>query len=282
MNDILLSIDDFEKRKDRFKLDEQVRDRYQKLFSKYECFNKLVYFHKGTTTSKHLSEATPRVRKSPMSYTHERKSPKKTLTMLWNTLNESNYTKISHRLRFMVNHDNINTVMQELVQMAIFHSIYKKYFVLLLKDVLAMASPRDSAIDILKKIIVSFDKSYFILDTNDRSASYDDFCKQQKHKHKVSSTIEFLIDATTMDALDFKLNTIWEKLASYYIEVSKEDPYYYDILLHCIGILVEKGNTETIHTIKHDMYQTLSQLRDCHTNKMKLVFLSQKIFKLLQ
>lgn len=275
-NAFIIPIETFLQRKTSYVVDESIGKKYTQLIAKYECFNKVIYYHKGNAIK------GPE-KKRPLFKQEDKKPHKKSFTSLWNTLNETNYTKISHRLKFMINDDNIATVIKELVQMSIVHSIYRKYFMLLLKDVIKLATSQSNVIDIIMKNVESFDTSYYLItDIDTVSPQYDDFCRLQKHKTKVLQTQAFLLDIIASDIqIPYTIEKYWATVWSAFEHVLDTE-YYLDIYLNLVLHLLEALRSKTMLNIcfLDCLKETLASVSD--SGSMKLKFMIENIHKQLQ
>jgi hypothetical protein len=227
---------------------------------------------------------------------HEKKPLKKTFTMLWNTLNEGNYTKISHRLRFIVNDENYKVAIRELIEMSILHSIYRRYFLHLLMDIIQIQG--DKAKEYVKEYVTTFQESYWVLQTpkDCTMPAYELFCKQQKHKVKMLHTIEFLIDVSLLNIIDIDLLWIWNTLLHAYHDIPHCDTYYIDLVLNSMMTLLQciqcMRHTHKKYDIKmkqqlHDsMSSYVENMKTKNTSiflsNMKLIFLCEKISDILK
>jgi len=272
---IIVPIETFLQGKNTYVVDETIVKRYEQLIGKYECFNKVIYYHKGNAIK------GPE-KKKPVFKNDERKTPKKSFTSLWNTLNESNYAKISHRLKFMINDENITTVVKELVHMSIIHSIYRKYFMYLLKDVINLAPPKTDVIDILMKHIATFDNAYYVITHVDTvSPQYDDFCKLQKHKTKIMQTQAFMLDIIMSDIkIPYTLEQYWDNIWNC-IGCVLDIEYYLDIYLNIVQSLLETLKTKCVshRGVLNCIKESLSMVND--SGSMKLRFMIENVHKQL-
>lgn len=273
----IVTPEEFKHRKQSFVPDEGVQAKYDALFAKYECFNTLIYHHKGNTIKSNdrvnLRRHVSNQMNSSHHHNHEKRTPKKTFTSLWNTLNESNYDKVSHKLKFMVNDDNFQQVIKELISMSIMHHIYRKQFLALTKDVMSQQTNGTSA---LHNTLSEFSGDYWLLKHENNTHMYDVFCLQQKHKHKVINTIAILMDISNVFHDIISIDDIWNRVCSCYVDVAGHDIYYLDILLNIILRMCE-----TMRGHKHiavHMMETLFALDAAPLvqQDMKIKFLKEK------
>ena len=274
---IIITKDEFASRKNCFVLQENIVLKYKRLIDENECFSKVTYFYKNKGFDR--TDRTDRVDKRKHMTSNDRKHhhPKKTFTSLWNLLNESNYTKVCHRLKFMISDDNVNVVIKELINMAITHSIYRKYFILILKDVIKTYE-HTGTFDILNNIIVGLlDSRYLILEniTLDSKENYDMFCDTLKHKQKVLNTYIFILDI--IDQLGISIPLLIEKTSQIFTEHLSNE-YYFDLMINIMIIIAERYPKEIAAKV--------TTLRDVFTTKCssskKSKFLIEKIILITQ
>jgi hypothetical protein len=263
---IIITKDEFMSRKNSYIRQENILSKYEKLITGYECFTKVTYFHKSKVFDKGG-------RKQYTNHEKKHSNTKRSFTSLWNLLNESNYTKICHRLKFMISDENVHIVMKELVTMAIMHSIYRKYFILILKDVIKTYNTHQ----LLHDIIMAFDDKYLILPsiTLDAKENYDMFCATMKHKQKVLNTYMFLLDV--IDNISVSIVELIERTSNIFAEHIKNE-YYFDLLVHIMIIIAERYPKEVSAKV--------NSLRDvfaatCSDSK-KSKFLVEKIIMITQ
>ena len=280
MSVILVTVEEFLKRKHTYAKDANIEKKYTQLISSYECFNKVIYYHKGTAVRAHD-------KKRPIPPKHdERKgssTSKKSLNSLWNTLNESNYQKISNRIKFMVNDGNVTNIVMELVNMSILHSIYRKYFMMILRDVIHSSSDRNKVYDILTSHLASFDRNYFVLKGVDvTDTDYDVFCKLQKHKNKCVQTIGLLIDLVgSAINTETTIIDVWNLLQDCFTpDVDHE--YYMDIFIHGIFLLLEhKDGAQVVEKIK-TILDAIQEAAIKNNMSMKIQFMIEKLRGMLK
>jgi hypothetical protein len=192
---------------------------------------------------------------------------KKTFTSLWNILNESNYNKICHRLKFLVNKENVGTVVKEVMNMSVTHSIYRKYFILILKDVLKTYEG-DNAVVYFKTIIDSYDKQYYIYSGNHKN-DYDLFCDKLKHKTRILNTVHFILDI--MNILPFTCEDYIDTLHDIFKEtITQDDEYHVDLFLNIMIAIY----TQYPGSIKNT-YDWMSLTGKSESKKMK--FLTERL-----
>lgn len=266
---LLIPPEDFLNRKDIYQLDETIKTKYTELFNKYECFSKMTYFHRATNKVIEKKKHIPST---------ERKNSKKSFTSLWNILNESNYAKIAHRLKFMVTKENVDSVVREIVKMSIMHSIYRKYFLLILKDILDMYD----ANAVLQESINTFSGDYFIYTPSSNvSCEYDIFCKMQKHKVMVLNTVSFLIDIIDNNEKFRNIDVSASGLIDNLFEAFKPhllDEYYLDLFINAMIIIASKHKEDVCTKIMENSIHWQEMLKS-NTSK-KIEFLIEKIFNI--
>lgn len=263
---ITIKKEEFLKRKECFEVQEQIVGKYEALISKYECFVKSTYsFKKSHDKKRH--------------YVPEKKhfiNNRSSFTSLWNLLNEGNYTKICHKLKFMISTENVGKVINDLVNMSIMHSIYRKYFILILKDVLKSYEKCGSYV-IINNIVSQFRENYIILPTSmmSQKEEYDVFCAMQKHKQKILNTYSFLMDI--IDHIDVSIVDIINLTSDIFSKYVHEE-YYFDLLINILIVLAG--------TYKIEVAEQVAKLSDilavssdtCTKNK----FLVEKIVNMTQ
>lgn len=261
---IIVPKEDFMRIRVGFSVDENIARKYNELFERYECFSKLSYYHRPTNKTIE--------KKKPPYASYDKRPGKKSFTSMWNILNESNYAKISHRLKFMVTNDNIESIIQDIVHMSIVHSIYRKYFLLVLRDVMQMHA---SSMKYLQATIVSFDDKYYIFTPRQDMTTYDVFCAKQKHKQTIFNTVSLLLDLQKQYAsLDINFTDILNSIFTMY-ETHFTDEYYVDIFLNILLLVHEEHPDIVTSKLKstEDYWTCLSKE---HISK-KTVFLLEKI-----
>jgi hypothetical protein len=140
----------------------------------------------------------------------------------------------------MVSNDNISTVIKDIISNAIIHSIYRKYFILLLKDISQMGYSDTTTKEILNCFNDFIDNQKYIFLKKPNDDEYTCFCDEQKHKTKVLNTIMFFVDVKE----SFKLD---EMNFDYYIQHTIEhvtsptcDAFHLNMYLTILHILSDK------------------------------------------
>ena len=274
MNFIIVSPSQFYDRKDNYEPSSCVRTKYDTILKKYECFLKSnnLYYHKYNKGGEQKKRTFP---DRPV------REPKKTLQSLWNVLNESNYHKICHKLKFLVNDGNLNHIVTDILKNAILHSTYRKYFVIVLNDLITVCNK-----EVAMKIISEFYEDYI---SNNRyefarcddmtDNEYDIFCKKQKHKQMTLNTnLLFLELVDKVMGVDIDIDDYISSLISN-IEEKVDDEYYVDLILNMIIDVCEKYRTNVLNS-KSMIYGRLESISK-HNKSLKNKFLIEKINKAL-
>lgn len=248
----------FKDRRDIFERNLNISTKYTQLFQNYDCF---------TSINQNFVKYHGKANDKRKNY-HERERPHhRTFQSLWNTLNDTNYHKISKTIKFMISNDNISTVINDIISNAIIHSIYRKYFILLLKDISQMGYS-----DTVTKEIIHFfndfiDNQKYIFQKKLNDDEYSYFCDQQKHKTKVLNTIMFFIDVKeSIKLIQDEMNF------DYYIQ---------HIIEHVTSPTCDAFHLNMYLTILHilsDKFDIIpDKLQDVNTHCMKNKFLKEKL-----
>jgi hypothetical protein len=248
----------FKDRRDIFERNLNISAKYTQLFQRYDCFTNI-----NQNFVKHHGKANDKRK----NY-HERERPR-TFQSLWNTLNDTNYHKISKTIKFMISNDNISTVVNDIISNAIIHSIYRKYFILLLKDISHIGYS-----DTVTKEIIHFfndfiDNQKYIFQKKLVDDEYSYFCDEQKHKTKVLNTIMFLVDVKECFKLDDMNFDSYIKHTIEHVTSPTCDAFHLNMYLTILHILSDK------FVIIPD------KLQDVNIHCMKNKFLKEKLMNKL-
>lgn len=235
MNIIIIPVDIFLQRKENYEKSSCIKSKYDAMHAKYECFLKAnnLYFHKYNKNDQLLKKRNYSER--------PQREPKKTLQSLWNILNESNYQKITHKLKFLINEENLVHVVTDLLKNSIIHSTYRKYFLLILSDVLANNNK-----EVVLRTIHDFYNDYighrkYELPVVDVENDYDLFCRKQKHKQTVINTNKLFMDiAETIPELEIDISGAYVDMLFVNLEKEKDDEFYIDLYLNIMIDCVTK------------------------------------------
>lgn len=227
MNVIIIPIDVFAKRKEDYEKSSCIKSKYEAIHAKFECFSKAnnLYFHKYNKNDQVLKK-----RHYP---DRPQREPKKTLQSLWNILNESNYQKITHKLKFLINEDNLSHVVNDILKNAIIHATYRKYFLLVLTDVLSNNNK-----EVVLRTVREFYNDYignrkYELIVKDTENDYDLFCRKQKHKQTVMNTNKLFMDIVeSIPELDIDISGEYVDMLLVNLEKEKTDEFYIDLYLN--------------------------------------------------
>jgi hypothetical protein len=244
MNIIIVPKKDFIDRKAGYCKSSCIEQKYDNLFKKYECFLKSIniYYHKNSKQPE----------KKKTSYYKDRplKDSKKSLQCFWNILNESNYQKIIHKLKFQVNDDNAKAISDDIIKNAVIHCSYRRYFILILKEIMNMTN-KEFVTDTIERYFQSYiNNELYIYKLDDKiQSSYDIFCEQQKHKQKTLSTNTLLFDIVkAIPSLNINVDEYINKIL-FNLEVDLNDEYHVDLYLHMIMDLLKYNNDISRYTI---------------------------------
>lgn len=260
-------------RKNNYESSSCIKTKYESLLKQYECFLKPnnLYYHKYNKGNDQKKRVYP-----------ERLSrePKKTLQSLWNVLNESNYQKICHKLKFLVNDDNVSHIISDILKNAILHTHYRKYFIIVLNDFMLLTN-KDVALNVInafyKDIIDS--NGYGYIDNNITETEYDLFCSKQKHKTKALNTNMLILELIQkVQGIDFDRKSYISYLLSNF-KKNQNDDYYVDLYLNMLVDIC--GNASMIPSefdeIKTFDFAFVNENDRCLKNK----FLVEKVNSLL-
>lgn len=274
MNFIVVNPDQFYERKDNYEPSSCIKSKYDALLKKYECFlksNNLYYhkYNKGGETKKRTFPDRPA------------REPKKTLQSLWNVLNESNYHKICHKLKFLVNESNLTHIVTDILKNAVLHSTYRKYFVIVLNDLISICNK-----DVAMNTISEFYKDYIANNRYEFPASegtpsneYDLFCKKQKHKQMTLNTnLLFMELVDRISDVDINIDNYISLLIGN-INGKEEDEYYVDLILNMIIDVCDRYKVNILNC-KANVYDSLECIKK-HNKSLKNKFLIEKIYTLL-
>lgn len=262
----IITCQEFLDRIDTYQKDANITQKYAELFSRYECFSKPnnVYFHKF---NKGYDKKPRNV------FGIKPKESKKTLQSLWNVLNESNYQKVSHKLKFMVNEDNVTQVVKDIIKNAVLHSTYRKYFLKLLRDLLGFAKEEYIYITISDYFHNYIDGQLFKKENgfNNTENKYDIFCTQQKHK-KMTLNINVLLIDIIKEFPEIKIN-MFPYIDSIIDLIKCDEDFYQDLGLNLmIDICTTPEYVEYISKYDIDWNEIISR-----GSSSKIKFLVEKI-----
>ena len=242
MNIIIVPKQEFCDRKGGYCKSSCIEQKYDNLFKQYECFLTTIniYYHKNSKQ--------PEKKKS--NYYQERplKDSKKSFQCFWNILNESNYQKILHKLKFQVNDDNIKAISDDIIKNAIIHNSYRRYFIIILKELLNMTKT-SLVIDTLEAYFQKYiQHELYIYKADDTiQTSYDTFCEQQKHKQKTLSTNTLLIDIVrSIPTINLDIHKYISKILQN-LQTNLDDEYHVDMYLNMVMDLMQYYNDYIYH-----------------------------------
>jgi hypothetical protein len=235
MNIIIIPVDIFLQRKENYEKSSCIKSKYDAMHAKYECFLKAnnLYFHKYNKNEQVLKKRNYSDRPP--------KEPKKTLQSLWNILNESNYQKITHKLKFLINEDNLVHVVTDILRNSIIHATYRKYFLLILTDILSNNNK-----EIVIKTIKDFYNDYisnrkYEFPVTGVENDYDLFCRKQKHKQTVINTNKLFMDIVDMiPELGIDISGEYVDMLFTNLEKEKDNEFYIDLYLNIMIDCVSK------------------------------------------
>lgn len=218
-----------------------IQTKYDEVFKKYECFQKqAVYMYKGVR---------PPEKRRPHVADRQPRDTKRSFQSMWNILNESNIQKISNRLRFLVTKENLDTVVKDMVKHAVTNGSYRKYFIMLLRD-LATLFDKETINTILRCLYTLYtcDGYMFVIPT-DGVSEYDEFCMRQKHKTRTVSTLLFYSEVNdVIPTLGLDIHEFVMKLIDGLFSPTCDD-YYCDLYLNMLLELPMKHKERIINEI---------------------------------
>lgn len=204
--------------------------RYKELFSKYDCF----------TVSKPVHQ-NHKIKSRKPHHLHSQniiapKDVNRCLQNLWNTLNDANYTKILQKLKLLINADNIDRVCHDILNTAVKHNTYRKQFLRILID-MSSNWGKDKVMSPVKKWFdehVLSEFYLFTIATNMKLTDYDVFCMKTKHKQRILSYNNLVMDIHDMLPLaDISIHDYLDNIMNGFLKTHHDD-YYMDLFLNII------------------------------------------------
>lgn len=197
---------------------DDISKKYEDMFVKYDCFSNSTNYivttkvfpskqnnyskakshsvHSQYDNKKKFTSITRVTRRTiGVSDTPDRHYLKRVKAIL-NVINDSNFDKQLNKLKFIIQEDNIDNIMEILINSAVLQVFYIHIFVKLFKELLD-GSFKAHVLRALDNFVSEFISQnaikYPIFDQSEYS-EYDCFCLQQKHKTMVTSKACFIIN----------------------------------------------------------------------------------------
>lgn len=237
---IVISLEEFNKIKNTITLDLQIKEKYEGLFNKYDCFFKTNIGNNGVIPKKGQSTYS---KKEPvfevMSKTHYPKKIKTTsqeVTGLLNIMNRQNYSKVLSKFRFLLSKENIQSVMKEILIKCCLQIVYKDLYIRLILDITELSGYDDV---IRSSLALFFDdyisKKQIVFCGNNKTdiCEYDIFCNQQKHKSITLARNILFLDLFKHKLLKVDINHYIQYIIEC-VDQHLNDEYHLDIILSII------------------------------------------------
>lgn len=246
------------------------KKRYDDLISAYSCFTSTSTFHVVKKYNKNVIYNIKRVHKDI----------KRSLMGLLNIINTENYKNIFEKIRFLINQENLNTIIAEILHKSCLQVFYLHVFTRLIKDIINISGNNERKIvyDTICLYVSDFlqKKEYvFTRDSSTDIEPYALFCMTQKHKMLIQNKNILIIEM-------FKNSLIIDITFDQYIrflcgelDMSYENELHMDIL---VQILLDVGreNALTGYVILFDKDKLLS----IQCNK-KLTFMRENLLRMI-
>lgn len=208
--------------------------KYNKLISDHLCFSSTS--HHGTNyISKYCPIKSKQQFKKYIKKVKFTSNKDRSFVVLWNKMNQTNYNNISQKLKLLVNKENIHLVIKDILEHAILHAIYRKYFINLLKDMVQTGN-KDEVQQVISEYVNNFleNRKYIMNSILEDKKSYDIFCNMTKHKQCMMNTNSLILDISKDKSLEKSINILnyKDKLTDSLDEV--DDEFHIDLLLNLI------------------------------------------------
>lgn len=258
-------------RQDNYVRSNTTYSKYNTLFKEYDCFStKLAsppphrHHHRHHPRKvNHYNDHPPRAARDP----------KKMLQNLFNVLNDSNYTKILHKLKFLVSNDNLVGIVKDVLQNGVRHQTYRKHFIRLIMDLMHIWD-KEVIGDTVTQYFEDFMRSQKRLPMDNTLClnEYDLFCAQQKHKQYILNTNLLFLDAYDMFAgkIHFNMDMYLNHIIMEMNEVKNNDELI-DLFLHMLGQFADR------HSLRLSPYKQHILDLPVTTLSVKNRFLIEKI-----
>jgi hypothetical protein len=242
----LITKDTFILRENTFVLNSPLKTKYDNIIKDHECF------HAKPAPTHYVHKA--RFVKKPQHNSHHEgrtmKDPVKSMQCLFNILNDSNYSKIFHKMKFLVSNDNLISVINKILKCGVTHKTYRKHFLRLILDLFHIWD-REAISTTIKEFFNDFimNNKRLCMEKTDTTTDYDVFCLEQKHKQKMLNTNMLLLDAYDMFAgkINVDVEGCVARVMQELQEVIMEDRLI-DIFLQ---MLVQYAEHKTINMTEH-------------------------------
>lgn len=247
-----------------------VAAKYDALFQAHECFTTKQVVpvpNRHHSRNHHVRKASPYADQPPR---HTR-DPKKMLQSLFNILNDSNYAKVLHKLKFIVSNDNLVQIMTDILKNGVRHHTYRKHFIRLILDLMHIWDKEVISHTVLS-FFADFMKASKRISLEVTESEYDTFCSQQKHKQRVLNTNLLFLDAYDMftGRIQFDLNEYLGYIIKEMNDVKQVDDLV-DLFLNILCQFTERHTLDILPYKSHIMDLPVASL--CVKNR----FLIEKI-----
>lgn len=286
MSDLLIrTLSEFMKIKETIHMDPDIHQRYQTLFSKYDCFSLVynsncIHSHKPSPRQyyKELTTVAKRSRgKDEKRNVIEKKSLDRTILGILNVINQSNYVKNLNKIRINATQDTIAMIIQEILMKCCLQIFYLKIFVRLIADMMKLSgygSIISQEIDIFVKKFINEKEYIFNGQEGNHISEYDLFCKEQTHKAFASSKNFLILELFNENILEFDMN----QYISHFIEEIKAcDEKEIDLLINIMLDIMKKCGKEINENNRNYLKQNLKSIQ---CSSMKTLFLRDELIDL--
>lgn len=265
-------------------LEDSIKDKYDIIFNSHDCFNNMIFISIvknkkdiGSFPKNIVKLNTQDVKRKifmkpirkPIDST-ENGYIKKCKSIL-NIINDTNYTKQLSKLKFLIDNDNIDEIIEVIVNISILQVFYIHIFVKLLTDI----NQNHKIRKFLNEYIMSYlDKGFcYNFDNVQSSNEYDMFCDIQKHKTRMISTgkVMFIYIHNSLCDISKKefINIIMSNILRY-----NDNELIIDV---CLNILKEcKSICTNIH---NEIPNNIINIVNKDVLNTKLLFLIEKLYQ---
>lgn len=280
---IVITIEEFNTIKNNVNTNLQIKEKYDSIFNKYECFFKTNIGTNGIIPKKthpNKKEQQPYDIVHKSLHVKKIKTTAQEVTGLVNIMNRQNYNKILSKFRFLISRENIETVMNDILTKCCLQIVYKDLYMKLIMDLIELSGYED----IISNIILTFYNNYINnnqieFDCKNGSCGYDLFCNQQKHKTLVLAKNILIVDLFKYKLLKNDINDYITNMISY-CKSCMNDEYHLDIiltmLLHILNMNIVINNNSY-----NELTNILDNVLDNCPNK-KIIFIIDNLYSVLK
>jgi len=221
--------------------DSYIYEKYEGLFKKYACFLEPytpVYHTSLAAVPPHITPKTSGSfygrKKQPKGTHHHQpqrrpicKDPARVITGYLNVINVENYSRVFMKIRLLLDHQNINSIVRDILQKCWTATIFINVYIKLLADISAIYNIYDT---ILECVVDNINRFEF---KNNVPDSYDLFCEKQKHKMFVLGLNITLIKLSIAGLISQDVLKNYVRIFENRI-LTENDEYTMDIILHIL------------------------------------------------